>query len=137
MGNLLTMDLAAIYAQVSVSTIHRYAQNGMLSIAKRGACRRLYFESAEIDRWKVWFKEHQEKVRERKRRRASALAKVNGMMLSGQLPCEEQDESDRDRLFKAAKGLDKAVARQALTELYQKYNGLRLPLEEQRVGITF
>ena len=130
------MDLAAIRAQVSCSTIQRYAILGKLPIAKRGPRRQLYFDPAEIDQWRLWYASHLERIKQNKQRRFSALAKVNGMMVPGQLPCEEQDESDRDRLFALARGADKKSAKAALIELYQKYT-LRLPLEERRLGIDF
>lgn len=136
MDNLLSIDLAAIRAGVSISTIQRYVTLGKLSVAKRSPRRQLYFDPLMIDEWRIWYAGHLEKVKKNKQRRFSALAKVNGMMVPGQLPCEEQDESDRDRLFALARGVDKKAAKAALVELRQKYT-LRLPLEEQRLGIRF
>lgn len=136
MDNLLSMDLAAIRARVSPSTIQRYVTLGVLPVAKRGLRRQLYFDPVQVDAWQTWYRGHQEKVMEKKRRRASALSRVMGMMVPGQLPCEEQDESDRDRLFALARGADKKSAKAALVELRQKYT-LRLPLEERRLGISF
>lgn len=136
MDNLLSMDLAAIRARVSPSTIQRYVALGAIPVAKRGTRRQLYFDPIQVDEWQIWYHQHQEKVLEKKRRRASALSRAMGMMVPGQLPCEEQDELDRDRLFALARGLDKKAAKAALAELHQKYM-LRLPLEERRIGISF
>lgn len=83
----------------------------------------------------MWFSGHQQKVKEKKQRRASALSRVKGMIAPGQLACEEKDEADRTRLFARARGTDKKAAKEALIELWQKYT-LRLLLEEMRVGIN-
>jgi DNA-binding transcriptional MerR regulator len=135
MSDLLTADLAAIRAGVSYSTIQRYVTLGILPVARRGPRRQIYFEPVKIDEWRIWYRQNLETIKEKKRRRASALSKVNGMMIPGQLPCEEQDESDRNRLFSLAYGIDKEPAKKALIELYEKYT-LRLPLEEERVGLV-
>lgn len=133
--DLLTMDLVAIRAGVSYSTVWRYVSSGKLPIAKRGPGKLVWFNPCDVDQWSVWFRQNVEKDRERRRKRLSPLARVNGMKVAGGLPCEEQDESDRNRLFILARGADKKQAMVALKELYLRYNKLRLPLEECRVGI--
>jgi phage terminase Nu1 subunit (DNA packaging protein) len=136
MKDLLTMDLAAIRAGVSISTIQRNAASGSLSVAQRGSNRQLFFDSEEVDRWMVWFHAHIKKVKESKQRQISMLCRGSGIVVSDKLSCEEEDEFDRNRLLTLARGKDKEAARKALSELYTRYNRLRLLLEEQRVGFT-
>ena len=131
---LLATNFAAKRVRVSGSTIRRYARNGVLSVAKYGSRREMFFDTVALDAWSIWF---QKTVIDRRtwRARQSTLAKVNGQFVPGTLSCEVQDETDRERLFVLVKSKDKSQARSALTELYYRYNKLRLPLEERRVGI--
>ena len=130
---LLTSHLAALRAGASCSTIHRYRNSGKLTVVKQGPRRILWFDPVEVDRWAVWFREYQKNLSRRKH--STAVSCVNGMLVAGHLPCEEQDEADRSSLFTLAKSPDKKQARVALKQLYIRYNKLRLPLEERRVGI--
>lgn len=136
-NNLLTMDLAAIRANVSITTIQRYAYLGVLPVAVRGRNRQQFFDPEEVDRWAIWFKERRRRRLDQRRGRLSrALYQSRGMTAPGQLVFEEQDVDDRERLFAAVCSEDRSSAIAALKELHQKYNRLRMPLHEQRLGIN-